>query len=165
VIAVDAGLLAYALNRYPPEHARAARLLEDLAHGDRPWAIAAPAIPEFLRAVAHPHGVARPLRLDDALGFLDALLEAPAAHLLSAGPGHLTALREAAALAPGEALGSRLALAAVLREHGVREILTTDRALRRFSFLAPIDPLRDPAWTPQSPPARRYRVLGGRGRP
>jgi predicted nucleic acid-binding protein len=162
VIAVDAGLLAYALNRYPPEHTRAARLLEELAHGDRPWAIPAPAIPEFLRAVAHPHGVARPLALDDALGFLEALLEAPAAHLLSPGPGHLTALREASAMAPAEALVSRLAVAAVLREHGVREILTTDRMLRRFPFLTAIDPLRDPAWTPQSRPERRYRVLGSR---
>ena len=159
MIAVDASVLALGLNRYPPEHARAARALEALANGETPWAIPGPAIPEFLRAVTHPHAVARPLANEEALAFLEVLLQSPTAHLLVAGEGHLAALREAATGAPAASAG-RLTLAAVLREHGVRELLTTDRQMRRFPFLAVIDPVHGPHWTPETRPARRYRVLG-----
>src|SRR5262245_30758734 len=48
VIAVDAGLLALAVNRYSPEHARAAELLESLANGDAEWALPWSAVHEFL---------------------------------------------------------------------------------------------------------------------
>ena len=39
MIAVDASVLAYAVNRHAPQHARAASALEALANGDRPWAL------------------------------------------------------------------------------------------------------------------------------
>jgi hypothetical protein len=52
-----------------------------------------------------------------------------------------------------------LELAAVLREHGVRELLTADEGMKRFAFLSVLDPVHGPTWTPTEAPQRRYRVL------
>jgi predicted nucleic acid-binding protein len=118
---------------------------------------------EFLSIVTHPHSVAHALRPLDALGFLDELLATPGARLLAPGPRHAAVLRETlqlAGTAPG--LPPGLETAALLREHGVRELLSADRLMRRFPFLDVRDPLRGAEWTPDEPPARRYRVLGVR---
>jgi predicted nucleic acid-binding protein len=118
---------------------------------------------EFLGVVTHSHAVARVLSPLDALGFLDELLAAPGARLLAPGPRHAAVLRETldlAGAAPG--LPPGLETAAILREHGVRELLSADRGMRRFPFLDVRDPLRGEEWTPDAPPARRYRVLGVR---
>ena len=70
MIAVDSSILAYASNRFAPQHVRAARVLEGLANGDIPWALPWTVVHEFLHLVTHPHAVARPLRPADAWGFV-----------------------------------------------------------------------------------------------
>jgi predicted nucleic acid-binding protein len=55
--AVDSGVLVAAANRFAPEHARAADLLESLANGEQPWALPWSAAHEFLAFVTHPHAV------------------------------------------------------------------------------------------------------------
>ena len=57
MVAVDASLLAYAVNRFAPEHPRAARVMEALVNGDAPWALPWPAVHAFLELVTHPHAV------------------------------------------------------------------------------------------------------------
>ena len=52
-----------------------------------------------------------------------------------------------------------LETAVLLREHGVRELLSADRGMRRFAFLGVRDPVHGEAWSPAERPARRYRVL------
>jgi predicted nucleic acid-binding protein len=160
VIAVDTSVLAFAVNRFAPEHARCARVLERLAESDRPWALPWSAVREFLELVTHPHAVARALQPADALGFVDELLATPGARALAPGPGYAAALREALAFAdPAPGLPPGFETAALLREHGVRELLSADAGMRRFTFLEVRDPLRGPEWTWAEPPARRYRVL------
>src|ERR1044072_8464836 len=73
VIAVDTGLLVLAVNRHTPEHARAATLLESLAHGGAEWALPWSAVHEFLAFVTHPHAVAHVLGPEDAWGFIESL--------------------------------------------------------------------------------------------
>ena len=158
--AVDASVLAFAINRYAPEHARASAILEGLVNGAAPWALPWPAVHDFLGLVTHPHSVARPLSPADAWAFVAELAAAPTARLLGPTERHATALAEAFAAAPaGAGLPAGLELAAVLREHGVREVLTTDRSLREFAFLDVRDPFADAGWTPEAPPRRRYRRL------
>lgn len=158
--AVDAGILAAALNRFAPEHARASQVLDLLANGDEPWALPWPAAHEFLRIVSHPHLVARPLAAADAVGFLDLLLAGPQARALGAGARHAAALAEVLAMLPaGTPPPPGLGTAAVLREHGVRELLTADRGMRVFPFLAIRDPLHGPEWSAAEKPERRYRRL------
>ena len=65
--AVDTSVLAYAINRYAPEHRRATQVLEDLANGEVPWALPWSVVHEFLGLVTHPHTVARPLKVRRAL--------------------------------------------------------------------------------------------------
>jgi toxin-antitoxin system PIN domain toxin len=162
VIAVDTSVLCHAVNRYAPEHRRASGVMEALVHGERPWALPWPALHEFLRLVTHPHAVARPLRAGNAMDFIGRLLESPSVRPLAATPRHARTLAEVVKMmGPGAPLAPGIEIAAILREHGVRELLSEDKGMRRFPFLAVTDPLHGEEWTPESGPARRYRVLRG----
>ena len=163
--AVDAGVLACALNRYVPEHARASAVIETLANGGAPWAIPWPAAHEFVRAVTHPHRVVRPLAPRDAWAYLERLRESPSLHLLGPTGRHgetvaaiLSGADAAGAPAPGETDLAGVETAAILWEHGVRELLSADRGMARFAFLDVRDPLHGPEWAPREHSALRYRA-------
>ncbi len=158
--ALDTSLLAYAVNRHAPEHARAARVVETLADGALPWALPWPALHEFLRLVTHRHAVARTLSPADAWAFVEALLASRSVRLIGAGEGHAAALAGVlASLPPGAGVPAGLEVAAVLREHGVRELLSADEGMKRFAFLSVLDPVHGQPWAPGDAPQRRYRVL------
>ena len=158
-------MLACAVNRFAPGHARASDLVEGLVNGDRPWALPWPVVHEVLRLVTHPHAVARPLRPSEAWGYLGLVASSAAVRMLGATDRHGEALVEAMGAAGMErGIPPGLETAAVLREHGVRELLSADPGMTRYRFLTVIDPFRDLDWTPGAPPARRYRVLKLRNR-
>lgn len=160
MIAVDTSVLALALNRFAPEHARASRLVEGLVNGDRPWALPWPALHELLVRVTHRHSVARPLPPRDAAGFVDLLLASPTVAALGPTPRHMAVLQEVlGALGDPTVVPPGLELAVVLREHGVRELLTTDSGMRRYPHLIVTDPLRGEIWSAERAPTRRYRRL------
>ena len=165
--ALDTSVLAWAVNRFAPEHARAAAVVEELANGELPWALPWSVAHEFLALVTHPHAVARVLQPADAWGFVEGLLQSPALRLLSPTARHAAAVSEALELArpSGPGLPPGLETAALLREHGVRELLSADAGMRRYPFLEVRDPVHGEAWSPAEKPARKYRVLGGRSRP
>jgi uncharacterized protein len=161
--ALDVSLLAYAANRHAPEHARAARVVETLANGEAPWALPWSVAHEFLQLVTHPHAVARALAPADAWAFIEALLASHSVRLLGPTDAHAAALAEViASLPPGPGVPPGLETAVLLREHGVRELLSADRGMRRFTFLSVRDPVHGGAWSPAEPPARRNRVLKAR---
>ena len=161
MIAVDSGLLALAVNRYGPEHARAAALLESLADGDAAWALPWSAVHEFLDFVTHPHAVARVLGPLEAWGFIETLSASASLTFLGPTPRHAEACAEVLALRDPEAAPA-FATAVLLREHGVRELLSTDPGMRLWRFLDVRDPLQGEPWSPAAPPARRYRTLSRR---
>ena len=112
-----------------------------LTEGDRPWVLAWPCIYEFLRVVTHPRVFDPPTSLDAALEDLHSLMGSPSLVLLGEGPAHLAAMRHA--LTSGRATGNLVHdahIAALLLEHGVRELLTADRDFSRFSELRIRDP-------------------------
>ena len=161
--AVDTGILLAAVNRFAPDHARAAATVEALGSSDQPWALPVTVMHEFLRMVTHPHVAARALSVEPAVGFIDQLLASPSCRLLNPTAGHRAALGEVLELlSPGRGLPSGFDTAVLLREHDVREVLSSDPGMRRFPFLAVRDPLHGPGWTPEEPPARRYRKLSRR---
>jgi predicted nucleic acid-binding protein len=126
MIALDAGLLALAVNRYAPGHARAAALLESLAEGDAPWALPWSAVHEFLAFVTHRHAVARTLGAEDAWGFIAALSRSPSVRFLGPGPRHAAVVAEVLSLGRSReplTLDAAFTTAVLLREHGVRELL------------------------------------------
>ena len=165
MIAIDSGLLVLGVNRYAPEHARAAELLESLANGDEPWALPWSAVHEFLAFVTHPHAVSRVLGPDDAWGFVQELAASPVVRLLGPTERHAEACVEVLTLRDPVARGGldpSFATAVILREHGVRELLSTDPGMRRWRFLDVRDPLKG-EWSPGARPARRYRMLAPEG--
>ncbi len=163
MLALDADLLAYAVNRFAPEHARAAPVVEALVNGERPWALPWPAVYEALRLVTHPHAVARPLKASDAWSFLGLVAASPTVRLLGPTAHHARTLVEVlGGVTVERGLPAGLEIAAVLREHGVRELLSADAGMKRYGFLTVVDPLRAPDWSAVAPPARRYRVLRAR---
>jgi hypothetical protein len=163
MLALDASVLAYAVNRFAPEHPRAARVVEALVNGDAPWALPWPAVHEFLGFVGHPHAVVRPLGARDAWAFVESLLASATVRALGPTDRHAAVVAELLAALPATAAGTGgLAMAAILREHGVRELLSTDRAMRRFGFLTVRDPVHGESPMAASGPTRRYRVLRAR---
>ncbi len=162
--ALDTSVLAYAVNRFAPEHARAAAVVEALASGEALWGLPWPVLHEFMALVTHPHAVARVLGPRDAWAFVAGLLESPSVRPLGPTAGHAAAVREVLEMVPpsGPGLLPGLETAAVLREHGVRELLSADRGMRRYPFLEVRDPVHGEAWTPDEKPARRYRMLSPR---
>jgi len=160
MVAVDASLLAYAINRFAPEHPRAARTLEDLVNGDAPWALPWPALHQFLAFVTHRHAVVRPLGAGDAWTFVERLLASGSVQVLGPTERHAAVLGELVGATSGDPAGiGSLELATVLREHGVRELLSSDRSMRRYGFLTVRDPIHGEPWSAEAPPARRYRKL------
>lgn len=163
--AVDTSLLAYGANRFAPEHARALRVLEELANGERPWALPWSVAHEFIRLVTHPHAVARVLGPAEAWEFVQSLLESPSLRLLGPTEAHAKAVAEVIAMVPpttGPPDG--LETAVLLREHGVRELLSADRGMERYPFLEVTDPVHGEPWQPAQTPKRRYRILTPRAR-
>jgi len=160
--AVDTGILLCAVHRFAPEHARAAAVVESLASGERPWALPVTVVHEFLELATHPHVAARSLRPEHALGFLEPLLDSPSARLLLPTAGHVGTVRDVLGLlGPLKELPLGFETAVLLREHDVRELLSADPAMHRYSFIAVRDPLRGAPWTPDELPSRRYRRLSG----
>jgi predicted nucleic acid-binding protein len=122
---------------------------------------------EFLERVTHRHAVARALRPADAWAFVEELARSASLRFLGPTERHPRVLAEVLDSVRGDVPGlpAGFEVAVVLREHGVRELLSCDRGMRRFRFLEVRDPVHGELWTPDTQPARRYRTLPRRDRP
>jgi toxin-antitoxin system PIN domain toxin len=141
VIAIDTNILVYARREELSHHRQARQLLAELAEGDAAWALPWPCIYEFLRVVTHPRVFDPPTDLHAALEDLRSLLDSPSLVLLAEGPSHLGHFLRT--VEEGGAIGNLAHdahIAALAIEHGVRELLTTDRDFSRFPGLEPRNP-------------------------
>lgn len=142
MIAVDTNILVYAHREELPFHRNAAACIAELAEGASTWAIPWPCIHEFLNIVTHPRIYAPPTPLARALEQVDIWLEAPTLVLLGESGAHWSVLR--ALLLAGRVTGPRVhdgRVAALCRQHGVRELWTADRDFSRFAEITAINPL------------------------
>jgi hypothetical protein len=158
MIALDTNILVYARRAESAHHARARDLVTRLAEGDEGWALPWPCVYEFLRIVTHPRIFDPPTDLDRALDALESLFASPSLTLLGEGPAHTPHLRRMALA--GGARGNLVHdahIAALVLEHGVRELWTTDRDFTRFPGLRLRNPFRDEVHEPEA----RYRVSRG----
>lgn len=144
MIAIDTNILVYAHREDSPFHERAVARMAELAEGSATWAIPWPCLHEFLAIVTHPRIYIPPSPLTRALDQIDAWLESPTLALLAESAAHWTTLR--ALLVASRVAGSRVhdgRVAALCRQHGVRELWSADRDFGRFAGLSVVNPLID----------------------
>ena len=142
MIALDTNLLIYAYRKELPDHSRAHRILSRLANGDEPWALPWPCVYEFLRVITHHRVFDPPTDLDKALADIESLLASPSLVMLGEGPSHVRHLRSM--LHGGRATGNLVHdahIAALVLEHGARELWTRDRDFARFPGIRARNPL------------------------
>ena len=142
MIAVDTNILVYAHRQDAPFHQQAVRCLAEAAEGRAAWAIPWPCLHEFL-AIVTRQGIYRPpTPLSVALDHVDSLLESPTLVLLAESEQHWGDLR--ALLITSQVTGARVhdaRIAALCRQHGVRELWSADRDFGRFPGLDVVNPL------------------------
>jgi toxin-antitoxin system PIN domain toxin len=142
VIAVDTNILVYAHREDSPFHRTAARRVAELAEGVASWAIPWPCLHEFFAIVTHPRIYTPPTPPAQALVQLDAWLESPTLTLLAEQASYWPTLR--ALIAAGRVAGAQVhdaRIAALCREHGIRELWSADRDFSRFAGLQVVNPL------------------------
>jgi toxin-antitoxin system PIN domain toxin len=143
-VLVDTNVVVYAARREAPEHGRCRAVLDRLRADWAPWHLSWGVIYEFLRVTTHSRVAERPLTISQAMAFVDALLASPSLTVLAETERHAAVLAGVAADVPGLAgnLVHDAHLVALMREHGVRRILTRDSDFHRFPGVDVVNPLR-----------------------
>ena len=137
---VDTNILLYAVDRASPLHEKTRAFLDERRAGEGlcvTWSI----LYEFLRVATHPRVFRSPLSPGDAWSFVFALIRDPRTDILLETPGHdrfLTQILEEAPPLRGN-IWHDAHIAALMVEHGVRDIATADRHFRLFPSLRVID--------------------------
>jgi toxin-antitoxin system PIN domain toxin len=143
VFVVDTNVLVYGADSDCPEHARCRALLDEWRNGALPWFTTWGILYEFLRVVTHPRVFRRPWTLEDAWGFVAAMLGSRSLTVLTHTSRHVDVAAQTVAEVP--ALRGNLLhdahTAILMREHGLRRIYTRDSDFHRFAFLEVRDPL------------------------
>lgn len=138
---LDVNVLLYASDAASPRHDKARAFLEACARGPETLYLAWPTITAYLRIATHPRIFGRPLSPKVAERNVDALLSRPHVRTLSEAEGFWELYREVSA---GQLVRGKLVpdahLAALLRQHGVKTLYTSDVDFRRFDFLDVQDP-------------------------
>ncbi len=145
MIGVDTNILVYAHREDSPFHSAAFRRVAELAEGRTIWAIPWPCLHEFLAIVTHPRIYTPPTPLTRALAQVEAWLESPSLTVLAESAAHWTIFRSF--LVDGRVAGPQVhdaRVAALCREHGVRELWSADRDFSRFAGLSVVNPLVAP---------------------
>ena len=142
MIALDTNILVYAHREDSPFHEAAARCVAELAESGAAWAIPWPCIHEFLAIVTHSRIYDPPTPIAAALGQVDAWIESPSLALLAEADQYWPELRtvvEKTKVTGGRIHDARVA--ALCRQHGVRELWSADRDFARFTQLVVVNPL------------------------
>jgi uncharacterized protein len=140
---VDTNVLVYAAERSFPEHERCRALVLEWRKSETAWYATWGVVYEFLRVVTHPRVFRKPWDIASAWSFVTALLAAPGFGLLVETDKHAAIVDELLAQVPFAAgnLMHDLHTVALMREHGVRRIVTRDADFHRFSDIETVDPL------------------------
>ena len=139
---VDTNILVYAADHDSPYHRACDELLTKTRSQVSAWYLTWPILYEFLRITTHARVLRKPWKVSQSIQFVEALLRSPGLSLLTATQRHSEALAETVREIPHLA-GNILHdthTAILMREHGVRRIITRDTDFHRFPFLEPIDP-------------------------
>jgi toxin-antitoxin system PIN domain toxin len=140
---VDTNILIHAAVEESTVHVSARRVISDWRDGTEIWFATWPILYEFLRVTTHRRVFREPFTFQESWRFLEALLAAPSFDILVQTDRHAEIVRDLSAglsWASGNLMHD-LHTAAIMKEHGIAEIRTTDTDFRKFPFLRVVDPL------------------------
>jgi toxin-antitoxin system PIN domain toxin len=143
VIVVDTNVLVFAADADSPFHAPCREWVEIQRGRADAWYTTWAILYEFLRVTTHPRVMRQPWSAPAAWGFVRALLASPGLGVLGPTPQHAEVAAQVIAELPHLAgnLFHDAHTAILMREHGVRRIVTRDTDFHRFPFLEAVDPL------------------------
>jgi uncharacterized protein len=143
VFVIDTNLLIYAADRDSRFHERSRGPLEEYRSSAAPWYLTWGILYEFLRVTTHIRVLRQPWGVDQAMGFVRALLAAPAVAVLVPTERHADVLGDVVAELPDLSgnIVHDATTAVLMREHGIRRIYTRDTDFHRFPWLEVVDPL------------------------
>lgn len=143
MILVDANLLVYAVNLSAPQHERARTWLEESLSGTTPVGLPWVCLLAFVRITTRPGILARPLDVDDAIGFVQSWLDQPFVDPVAPGEGHWTILRNLLRMTGASGnLTSDAHVAAMAIEYGAT-ICSADYDFKRFPGVSHVNPLQE----------------------
>ena len=142
-VVLDTNILLYAVNTACHEHSPCRNYLEHLFSSRETVFIPDNVLYEFLRVSTHARVFQNPLTSQKASSFVDHLLSQQDVSLLSATKDHWNSLRQLL-----DELGSPsgnfffdIHTAALMREHGIRQIATADADFSKIKGLIVHNPL------------------------
>jgi len=139
---LDVNVLLYSSDRSSDRHGAARRFLDSCAASPEVLCLTWPTLMSYLRIATHPRIFAAPLAPEEALGNVTALLALPHVRAVSERDGFIDAYNHVSG--GGTVRGNLVPdahVAAILFQHGVRTLYTSDRDFRRFESLEVRDPL------------------------
>jgi hypothetical protein len=140
---VDTNVLVYAADQDSPYHEPCRQSLESWRRQPGAWYLTWNIVYEFLRVTTHPRVMRNPWNGKDAWRFVAALLESRGLDVLAPTGRHPEVAAQVFAEV-GHIEGNLVHdahTAILMREHGIRRIITRDTDFHRFPFLEPVDPL------------------------
>jgi toxin-antitoxin system PIN domain toxin len=143
VVVVDTNVLVYAADADSPFHGPCREWLLQQRRRPDAWYSTWAILYEFLRVTTHPRVMRQPWTAAAAWEFVSALLGSPGFGVLLPTPRHPDVAAEVLAELPSVAgnLFHDVHTAVLMREHGIRRIVTRDTDFHRFAFIEPVDPL------------------------
>ncbi len=141
MIAVDTNILIYAVREEFSQHKVANKIIIDLAEGNNLWAITWSSIYEFSRVLTHHKLISPPASSSEVALIIKNILDSPSLRILTHGNNHLPIVLEelSSTFAKGNFLFD-LQIASILKEHGVKEIITADSDFLKFKWLKVTNP-------------------------
>ena len=143
MLVVDTNVLVYVADADSPHHAACRAWLEHQRERADAWYTTWAILYEFLRVTTHPRVMRRPWKARAAWDFIAALLASPGLAVLVPTLRHGEVASRVIAEIPHVAgnLFHDTQTAVLMREHGLRRIVTRDTDFHRFPFLEVVDPV------------------------
>lgn len=133
---VDANILIYASDRTGARHGAATEFLQHRAEDPEVFYLAWPVLMAYIRIATHPRIFREPLSPNEALGNIETLLSLPQVRLLHEEEGFIQIYSQVTGhLAARGNLVPDAHLVALLRQHDVRRLYTTDADFKKFTSL------------------------------
>jgi len=143
LFAVDTNILLYAAIVEFPEHKKAIALLKKWIRKGESWVITWNVVYEFLRVSTHAAVFERPLRIEQAWGFLNDFILGSNLSILAETKEHDRYITQL--IGKHNRIAANVIhdfhTAAILYEHGIRTLYTADTDFLQFPFLEVIDPV------------------------